>query len=154
LKVVENKQKGVYISEVTENYVTSEQDVIDLVNLGNDNRQIGVTNMNEQSSRSHFVFILTLTQTNAQDFSCKNGKLYLVDLAGSEKVSKTQAANQSLDEAKNINKSLTNLGMVINNLTDGVSTHVPYRDSKLTRVLQDSIGGNSRTCLIVTCSPS
>jgi kinesin family protein 5 len=67
------------------------------------------------------------------DFSCKTGKLYLVDLAGSEKISKTGAKGQTLDEAKNINKSLTSLGMVINSLTDGVSTHIPYRDSKLTR---------------------
>jgi kinesin family protein 5 len=80
--------------------------------------------------------------------------LYLVDLAGSEKVLKTGATGQTLDEAKNINKSLSTLGLVINSLTDGVSTHVPYRDSKLTRVLSESLGGNSRTCLIITCSPS
>jgi kinesin family member 5 len=88
------------------------------------------------------------------DFSSKTGKLYLVDLAGSEKISKTGAAGQTLEEAKTINKSLTTLGLVINNLTDGKSTHIPYRDSKLTRVLQESLGGNARTALIITCSPA
>jgi kinesin family member 5 len=77
-----------------------------------------------------------------------------VDLAGSERISKTGAAGNTLTEAKNINKSLTSLGLVINALTDGKSTHVPYRDSKLTRILQESLGGNSKTSLIVTCSPS
>ena len=75
-------------------------------------------------------------------------------MAGSEKVGKTGATGQTLDEAKTINKSLTALGLVINALTDGKSAHIPYRDSKLTRVLQESLGGNSKTCLIITCSPS
>ena len=82
------------------------------------------------------------------------GKLYLVDLAGSEKVGKTGAEGKRLDEAKNINKSLSALGKVIFSLTDPKSTHIPYRDSKLTRVLQNSLGGNSKTALIITCSPS
>jgi kinesin family protein 5 len=77
-----------------------------------------------------------------------------VDLAGSEKVGKTGATGRRLDEAKNINKSLTVLGQVIKQLTDGTSTHIPYRDSKLTRILKDSLGGNSKTILIITCSPS
>jgi kinesin family member 5 len=78
----------------------------------------------------------------------------LVDLAGSEKISKTGATGTTLDEAKMINKSLTTLGMVINALTDKKSNHIPYRDSKLTRILSESLGGNSKTCLVVTCSPS
>ena len=86
--------------------------------------------------------------------STKIGKLSLVDLAGSEKVGKTGATGQTLEEAKKINKSLSSLGMVINALTDGKSTHIPYRDSKLTRILQESLGGNSRTTLIINCSPS
>ena len=97
---------------------------------------------------------MTITQNNNTDFSSKTGKLYLVDLAGSEKVGKTGAKGQTLDEAKTINKSLTTLGIVIKALTDGKSTHIPYRDSKLTRCLQESLGGNSKTCLIITCSPS
>ena len=80
--------------------------------------------------------------------------MFLVDLAGSEKIGKTGASGQTLDEAKKINKSLSSLGNVINALTDGKSHHIPYRDSKLTRILQESLGGNARTTLIITCSPS
>lgn len=83
------------------------------------------------------------------------GKLYLCDLAGSEKVGKTNASGQTLEEAKMINKSLSALGNVINALTEAKSgAHVPYRDSKLTRILQESLGGNSTTCLVITCSLS
>lgn len=135
-------------------YVGDELEVYDIMQTGNDNRSIGVTDMNKQSSRSHSIFILTISQRNSADFSTKTGKLFLVDLAGSEKLGKTMATGQTLDEAKNINKSLTALGLVINTLTDGKSAHIPYRNSKLTHVLQESLGGNSKTCLIITCSPS
>ncbi|KAF2070629.1 hypothetical protein CYY_008053 [Polysphondylium violaceum] len=110
--------------------------------------------MNAESSRSHSIFILSIQQKNLKEGSLKSGKLYLVDLAGSEKISKTGAQGTTLDEAKMINKSLSSLGNVINALTDGKSTHIPYRDSKLTRVLQESLGGNSRTTLVINCSPS
>jgi kinesin family protein 5 len=154
LKIKEDRNRGVYIDELTEEYVSQEDEVYDLMKIGTSNREVGATNMNQGSSRSHSIFMLTVTQNNLKDYSAKTGKLYLVDLAGSEKVSKTGAEGKRLDEAKNINKSLTTLGMVIYALTDGKSTHVPYRDSKLTRVLQDSLGGNSKTSLIITCSPS
>lgn len=154
LKVHEDRARGVYIADLSEKYVYNQDDVYELMKIGTENREVGATNMNSGSSRSHAIFILTVTQTNSQDFSTKVGKLYLVDLAGSEKVGKTGAAGKRLEEAKNINKSLTMLGLVITSLTDGKSTHIPYRDSKLTRVLQDSLGGNSKTALIVTCSPS
>ena len=77
-----------------------------------------------------------------------------MDLAGSERSEKTGAKGRLLEEANMINKSLTNLGNVINHLTDGKSTHIPYRDSKLTRILQESLGGNAKTSLIITCSPA
>lgn len=154
LNIHQDKENGIHIEDVTETYVTDEKEVYQIMNLGNDNRSIGVTNMNAQSSRSHSVFIMTITQNNTETLSCKKGKLFLVDLAGSEKVEKTGATGNTLKEANKINKSLTTLGLVIKHLTDKVSTHVPYRDSKLTRVLQDSLGGNSKTCLIITCSPS
>lgn len=154
LKVHEDKARGVYIADLTEEYVAGEAEVYELMKLGAENREVGATLMNQQSSRSHSLFILTVTQNNTRDFSAKTGKLYLVDLAGSEKVGKTGAEGKRLDEAKTINKSLSTLGKVINALTDGKSTHVPYRDSKLTRVLQDSLGGNAKTALIITCSPS
>ena len=121
--------------------------------LGTSNRSVAATLMNAEQSRSHSIFILTVTQSNLEDMSCKTGKLYLVDLAGSEKVDKTGATGQTLEEAKNINKSLTTLGKVITALTDKKATHIPYRESKLTRILQESLGGNSRTALIITCSP-
>ncbi|PHZ16107.1 P-loop containing nucleoside triphosphate hydrolase protein [Rhizopus microsporus ATCC 52813] len=103
---------------------------------------------------NHSIVVITITQKNIDTGAAKSGKLYLVDLAGSEKVGKTGASGQTLEEAKKINKSLTALGMVINALTDGKSSHIPYRDSKLTRILQESLGGNSRTTLIINCSPS
>eukprot|EP00747_Dinoflagellata_sp_TGD_P117080 gnl/TRDRNA2_/TRDRNA2_172530_c0_seq2.p1 gnl/TRDRNA2_/TRDRNA2_172530_c0~~gnl/TRDRNA2_/TRDRNA2_172530_c0_seq2.p1 ORF type:complete len:677 (-),score=177.21 gnl/TRDRNA2_/TRDRNA2_172530_c0_seq2:306-2336(-) len=154
MKIHEDKVRGVFIGEVTESYVGSEQEIFDAMRAGHYNRSMAVTNMNEHSSRSHLVFMLTIEQKNLHDRSVKVGKLYLVDLAGSEKVAKTGASGERLDEAKNINRSLSALGNVINALTDKKYTHVPYRDSKLTRVLQESLGGNSKTSLIITCSPS
>jgi len=155
LKIREDRARGIYIEDVTEAYVSQESEVFDLMRLGNTHRAISATNMNEGSSRSHSIFILSIHQNNLHDLSAKTGKLYLVDLAGSEKVAKTGAAGQLLEEAKNINKSLSALGNVINALTDNKShLHIPYRDSKLTRILQESLGGNSRTTLIITCSPS
>lgn len=153
LKVHEEKGKGVYVGDVTETYVSEESEVYAIMRLGGKNRSIAATNMNAESSRSHSIFILTVTQTNMEDMSIKTGKLYLVDLAGSEKISKTGAKGTTLDEAKMINKSLTTLGKVITALTDRKATHIPYRESKLTRILQESLGGNSKTALIITCSP-
>lgn len=154
LNVREDKVKGIYIEDLTEHYVSSDEEVFEFIKIGSSNRAVGRTNMNEHSSRSHLIFLMTIHQTNVKTLISKTGKLYLVDLAGSEKISKTGATGMTLEEAKTINKSLTTLGMVINNLTDGKSQHVPYRESKLTRILQESIGGNSKTRLIITCSPS
>ena len=154
LNVREDTIKGIYVEGASERYVGCPNDVLSLLEMGSANRAQAATNMNEHSSRSHSIFILTINQTNKAEGVSKVGKLYLVDLAGSEKISKTGATGHTLEEAKIINKSLTTLGRVINNLTDGKSTHIPYRESKLTRVLQESLGGNSKTCLIITCSPS
>lgn len=89
LKIHEDKTRGVYIADVTETYVSEELEVQEIMKLGNSNRSISATLMNAESSRSHSIFILTVTQNNLEDLSCKTGKLYLVDLAGSEKISKT-----------------------------------------------------------------
>jgi kinesin family protein 5 len=124
------------------------------LNVGATNRATAATGMNEGSSRSHSVFTITVSQRHIINNSMKSGKLVLVDLAGSEMVRKTNASGQQLEEAKMINKSLSALGQVINALTDEKATHIPYRDSKLTRILQDSLGGNSKTVLIVAVSPS
>ena len=107
--------------------------------------------MNKHSSRSHSLFILEVCQ-KFPDGSEKLGKLNLVDLAGSEKVQKTGAEGESLEQAKKINQQLSALGNVINALTQG-KEHIPYRDSKLTRLLQESLGGNFKTQLITNCSP-
>ena len=153
LKMIEDRRKGVYIQGLTEDYVSNDKEMLDMLKIGCRNREVAYTLMNEQSSRSHSIFLVTITETDTHDLSSKTGKLYLVDLAGSEKLSKTGAQGKRLDEAKHINKSLSTLGLVITCLTDGKSTHIPYRDSKLTRLLQDSLGGNSHTSLIITCSP-
>jgi kinesin family member 5 len=154
LPVHEEKNKGVYVKGLLEVYVSSVQEVFEVMQKGGSARAIAATNMNQESSRSHSIFVITITQKNVETGSAKSGQLFLVDLAGSEKVGKTGASGQTLEEAKKINKSLSALGMVINALTDGKSSHIPYRDSKLTRILQESLGGNSRTTLIINCSPS
>ncbi|PMD21318.1 kinesin heavy chain [Hyaloscypha hepaticicola] len=154
LPVHEEKNRGVYVKGLLEIYVSSVQEVYEVMRRGGSARAVASTNMNAESSRSHSIFVITITQKNVETGSAKSGQLFLVDLAGSEKVGKTGASGQTLEEAKKINKSLSALGMVINNLTDGKSSHIPYRDSKLTRILQESLGGNSRTTLIINCSPS
>ncbi|ORY62907.1 P-loop containing nucleoside triphosphate hydrolase protein [Pseudomassariella vexata] len=154
LPVHEEKNRGVYVKGLLEIYVSSVQEVFEVMRRGGNARAVAATNMNQESSRSHSIFVITITQKNVETGSAKSGQLFLVDLAGSEKVGKTGASGQTLEEAKKINKSLSALGMVINALTDGRSSHIPYRDSKLTRILQESLGGNSRTTLIINCSPS
>ena len=154
LPVHEEKNRGVYVKGLLEIYVSSVQEVFEVMRRGGNARAVAATNMNQESSRSHSIFVITITQKNVETGSAKSGQLFLVDLAGSEKIGKTGASGQTLEEAKKINKSLSALGMVINSLTDGKSSHIPYRDSKLTRILQESLGGNSRTTLIINCSPS
>lgn len=154
LPIHEEKNRGVYVKGLLEIYVSSVQEVYEVMRKGGNSRAVAATNMNQESSRSHSIFVITITQKNVETGSAKSGQLFLVDLAGSEKVGKTGASGQTLEEAKKINKSLSALGMVINSLTDGKSSHIPYRDSKLTRILQESLGGNSRTTLIINASPS
>lgn len=154
LQVREDKKRGIYVEDLSEKNASNAKEVLSIMKKGLDNRAVNSTNMNKESSRSHSLVVLNIIHNNLKDLSTKISKLYLVDLAGSEKTSKTGATGQTLEEAKSINKSLTTLGQVINNLTDSKKTHIPYRESKLTRILQESLGGNSKTCLIVTCSPS
>ncbi|XP_048095583.1 kinesin heavy chain isoform X1 [Alosa alosa] len=154
LAVHEDKFRVPYVKGCTERFVSSPEEVMDVIDEGKSNRHVAVTNMNEHSSRSHSIFQINIKQENVETEKKLSGKLYLVDLAGSEKVSKTGAEGSVLDEAKNINKSLSALGNVIAALAEGNKTHVPYRDSKMTRILQDSLGGNCRTTIIICCSPS
>lgn len=153
LSVHEDKNRVPYVKGCTERFVCSPEEVMDTIDEGKSNRHVAVTNMNEHSSRSHSIFLINVKQENTQTEQKLSGKLYLVDLAGSEKVSKTGAEGAVLDEAKNINKSLSALGNVISALAEG-SVYIPYRDSKMTRILQDSLGGNCRTTIVICCSPS
>ncbi|KAL4115819.1 hypothetical protein PRIC2_012825 [Phytophthora ramorum] len=155
LNVRESRERGVWVAGATEVCCASVEEMQSVMQLGGANRVISSTRMNNESSRSHSVFIITIEQRNTATGSLKSGKLFLVDLAGSEKVGKTHAQGQTLKEAQHINKSLSALGSVMNALTSGhANTHIPYRDSKLTRLLQDSLGGNSETTLLVCASSS
>ncbi|EDV26785.1 uncharacterized protein TRIADDRAFT_54045 [Trichoplax adhaerens] len=154
LAVHEDKNRIPYVKNITERFVSSPEEVFEIIDEGKSNRHVAVTNMNEHSSRSHSIFLIHIKQENVETHKSVHGKLYLVDLAGSEKVSKTGAEGMVLDEAKNINKSLSALGNVISALSEATKSHVPYRDSKLTRILQESLGGNARTTIIICCSPS
>ncbi|XP_077582520.1 kinesin heavy chain [Stigmatopora nigra] len=154
LSVHEDKHRVPYVKGCTERFVTSPEEVMDVMDEGKVNRHVAITNMNEHSSRSHSIFLISIKQENVETEQKLTGKLYLVDLAGSEKVSKTGAEGTVLDEAKNINRSLSALGNVISALAEGTKSHVPYRDSKMTRILQDSLGGNCRTTMFICCSPS
>jgi len=154
LAVHEDKNKSVYVKGATERFVSSPEEVLETIEEGKSNRHIAVTNMNEHSSRSHSVFLINVKQENLENQKKLSGKLYLVDLAGSEKVSKTGAEGTVLVEAMNINKSLSALGNVIAALADGNKSHIPYRDSKLTRILQESLGGNAKTTIVICGSPA
>lgn len=134
--------------------VMDSEQALQYISCGLANRAVGETQMNMASSRSHCLYVFSVQQEFTKDGRMKSGKLVLVDLAGSEKVDKTGAEGRILEEAKTINKSLSALANVINSLTNGKANHIPYRDSKLTRILQDALGGNSRTALLCCCSPS
>ncbi|KAF0687246.1 Aste57867_21008 [Aphanomyces stellatus] len=153
LRVREDKERGIWVEGATEAAVDDAASAMKVIQRGIAGRSTGAHLTNAASSRSHCIFVLTVTRPTAAGLK-QTGKLVVVDLAGSEMVRKTAAQGKTLDEAKYINKSLTALGLVINALTDGKSKHVPYRDSKLTRLLQNSLGGNAKTHLILTCSSS
>ena len=153
----EDLKKGVYIEGLSEEGVHSSEETIDMLRKGARNRHVGSTNMNAESSRSHSVFSMTIESRRSHNGmqNVKASKLHFVDLAGSERQKQTAAAGDRLKEAANINKSLTTLGQVINSLVEsaqGKSRHIPYRDSKLTFILKDSLGGNSKTCMIAAVS--
>ena len=157
LSIRESKQKGLYVESLSEWAVRSPNDIYALLERGSQSRAKANTHMNDVSSRSHAVFSIQVEQMeNAQSGkSIKVGKLNLVDLAGSERIKVSGATGQQLEESKKINKSLSALGNVIYALTDPKGrTHIPYRDSKLTRLLENSLGGNCRTTMIGMISPA
>ena len=154
LNIKEDNLKGIYIENLSEHCVCSPQEIMALLEAGNNNRSKSFTDLNEYSTRSHFIFILKIFQNNKNDEYILNSKLLLVDLAGSEKTPKSQEERKSIEEENITNKSLNTLERVIYNLAEGKNTHIPYKESKLTRILQESFGGNYKTNLIITCSPS
>ncbi|XP_062082504.1 kinesin-like protein KIN-12E [Humulus lupulus] len=159
LQIREDVKKGVHVENLKEIEVTSARDVIQQLIQGAANRKVAATNMNRASSRSHSVFTCIIeSKWESQGVTHHRfARLNLVDLAGSERQKSSGAEGERLKEATNINKSLSTLGLVIMNLVNmshGKSLHVPYRDSKLTFLLQDSLGGNAKTTIIANISPS
>lgn len=160
LKIYDDKSKPGHattlVQGMEESHIQSAVDGIKLLQQGSHKRQVAATKCNDLSSRSHTVFTVTAyikrTGDDGEDYLCA-GKLNLVDLAGSENIQRSGAENKRAAEAGLINKSLLTLGRVINALVDRGS-HIPYRESKLTRLLQDSLGGRTKTCIIATVSPA
>jgi hypothetical protein len=172
LKIRESKSDGVYVQNLTDSPVKSFSDIRKLMDMGDMNRTVAATKMNDTSSRSHAVFTLTLKQIQ-HDISTdstieRTARMRLVDLAGSERANRTEATGARLREGGNINQSLTTLGRVIAALADPKRQRplarpnqvkrradvVPYRDSVLTWLLKDSLGGNSKTAMVACISPA
>lgn len=153
LELREKEGVGVYVPNLHSVLCKSVDDMTHVMHTGNRNRTVGRTNMNEHSSRSHAIFMVKIEMAETDSNAVKVGKLNLIDLAGSERQSKSGATADRLKEASKINRALSSLGNVISALAEN-SSHVPYRDSKLTRLLQDSLGGNSKTIMIANVGPS
>ena len=151
LKIREDPNEGFVIPEKETIDCNSPLSVFEGINLASKNRATGATNQNERSSRSHAILQLELIY-NSIDGLVRKSHLSLVDLAGSERIAKTGAEGQRLKEAQKINQSLTTLGMVIMSLTTPGCKHIPFRNSKLTLILKDSLGGSSKTTLLCTAS--
>lgn len=155
LKVYDDKGKGVIIQGLEDTPMRDAAHGLSLLRRGSQKRQIASTRCNESSSRSHSIFTMTVhtkeTTVKGEDV-LRVGKLNLVDLAGSENIGRSGAENKRAREAGMINQSLLTLGRVINALVEK-NSHVPYRESKLTRLLQESLGGRTKTCIIATVSP-
>ena len=159
LKIREHPDLGIYVEPLCELSVKNPDDIFRLLDQGNKVRRVASTQMNERSSRSHSVFTVKIQQKTAVEEdgvrreTALASKLNLVDLAGSERASKTGAEGSTLKEGAAINQSLMALGGVINALSEG-APFVPYRNSKLTRLLQESLGGNAATIMVANCSPA
>jgi len=164
LKVREHPQSGPYVQDLSKHLVMDFKEILRLMAVGNDLRTTAATNMNDTSSRSHAIFTITFVQAGYLEGMPHEteSKIHLVDLAGSERANATGATGQRLKEGAHINKSLVTLGSVISALADAGSkqnsskhkSHIPYRDSVLTWLLKDSLGGNSKTIMIATISPA
>ncbi|PWZ45590.1 hypothetical protein Zm00014a_029045 [Zea mays] len=147
-----NEQKGLAVPDASIVPVTSTSDVVELMNQGQKNRAVGSTAINDRSSRSHSCLTVHVQGRDLTSGTVLRGCMHLVDLAGSERVDKSEVVGDRLKEAQYINKSLSALGDVIASLSQK-NTHVPYRNSKLTQLLQDSLGGQAKTLMFVHISP-
>ncbi len=148
-------KKSVYVHGATVQELKHMDDMLELLDTGSKNRVVAKTLMNEASSRSHAICIVMITITDTVKKVVKHGKLFLVDLAGSEDIRRSGATGVTLDQAKMINKSLSTLSHVIQLLTESSAPpHIPYRNSKLTRLLSDALGGNSKTVLMLNVTPA
>ncbi|XP_078177087.1 kinesin-like protein KIN-14M isoform X3 [Carex rostrata] len=147
-----SQPNGLAVPDATMHTVQSTSDVVDLMELGFSNRSVGATALNERSSRSHSILTIHVCGVDQKTQSTLRGSLHLVDLAGSERVDRSEATGDRLKEAQHINKSLSALGDVIFALAQK-SPHVPYRNSKLTQVLQTSLGGHAKTLMFVQVNP-
>lgn len=160
LKIREHPEMGIYVDSLCELVVNNSEDVSNLIEQGSKVRQVAATEMNARSSRSHSCFTIKIEQQwsetagDVQKDMKLHSKINLVDLAGSERADKTKAQGDRLKEGAMINKSLSALGNVINALSEGGKGHIPYRDSKLTRLLQESLGGNAVTVMLAAVSPA
>jgi len=153
LNVHVDKQGAVHVDHLTEEVCTSAESLLKLLERGNKKRHVSATAMNSESSRSHLLFVVKVVAVNRETHEQTVGKMLLVDLAGSERLKKSEVSGDQQKEAIEINKSLTALGNVIESLTQGQS-HVPYKNHKLTQVMQDALGGTSKTLMFVNCSPA
>ncbi|CAN1219680.1 Kinesin-like protein KIN-14G [Linum perenne] len=147
-----NSNNGLNVPDAVLMPVSSTSDVINLMNTGHSNRAVSATSMNERSSRSHSCLTVHVQGKDLTSGNVIHGSMHLVDLAGSERVDKSEVTGDRLKEAQHINKSLSALGDVIASLA-AKSTHVPYRNSKLTQLLQDSLGGQAKTLMFIHISP-
>ena len=154
LELKENVDSGVYVKDLTSFVVKNATEIDHVMQAGKKNRSVGATLMNQASSRSHSIFtiIIECAESDKRGDHIRVGKLNLVDLAGSERQSKTGATGDRLKEAQHINRSLSALGDVVQALASG-SNHIPYRNSKLTQLLQSALGGSSRTVLMLCLPP-
>ncbi|KAG8649634.1 hypothetical protein MANES_08G113800v8 [Manihot esculenta] len=151
LEIRNSSQNGINVPDATQLAVSSTADVINLMNIGHRNRAVSATAMNDRSSRSHSCLTVHVQGKNLTSGAVIHGSMHLVDLAGSERVDKSEVTGDRLKEAQHINKSLSALGDVISSLAQK-SSHVPYRNSKLTQLLQDSLG-QAKTLMFVHISP-
>ncbi|KAG8373249.1 hypothetical protein BUALT_Bualt11G0004300 [Buddleja alternifolia] len=159
LRLLDDPERGTIVEKLTEEIVRDWDHVIQLLSICEAQRQIGETSLNETSSRSHQIIRLTIESSSREFLSRDNSSILtatvnFVDLAGSERASQSLSAGTRLKEGCHINRSLLTLGTVIRKLSKGRNGHIPYRDSKLTRILQTSLGGNARTAIICTMSPA